>query len=144
MAHLRVVLVGLVLFAAGAYSWGASGLAPSTLGIGVATGIPATLFLGVAAYCRPARPVSRHRSPTRSVGTGQASADGRRWSVAGAGTWVALVAAAVVWNLVAAAGVLGTPHPTLSSMAAVAMEHRPVRALAFLAWLSCGWQLVRR
>ena len=61
-----------------------------------------------------------------------------------AAPWVVLVVALLAWQLAAYVQHPRSDHPTLSSLTNTALDPRPIRALAFAAWLlTAGW-LARR
>jgi len=73
-----------------------------------------------------------------------ATAPPRDASVRATVPWVVLVGVLTAWQLAAYFQHPRSDHPTLSSLANTALEQRPIRALAFAAWmLAAGW-LARR
>ena len=58
--------------------------------------------------------------------------------------WGVAVAALVAWQLAAWASEPRSDHPTLSSLANAALDPRPVRAIAVVAWLAGAAWLGRR
>ena len=55
---------------------------------------------------------------------------------AGAIVWAVLVVGLAAWQLAAFVQAPRADHPTLSSIANATLETRPVRAVAFAAWLA--------
>ena len=63
-----------------------------------------------------------------------------RWALA----WGVLVLLLAGWELAAWLEQPRADHPTLSSVAGPVLDWRPVRAVAFLAWLAGAAALARR
>jgi hypothetical protein len=115
---------------AGAYAWWVTGLAPfaetTTVAVVGAGGVAA-----LAAYAT--------RPPGSARPAGPAPLAGR-----GAAVWLALLTGLVLWQVAAYFQQPRSAHPTLSSLANTALEARPVRASAFVAWLAGAAWLARR
>lgn len=58
--------------------------------------------------------------------------------------WIALTGALVAWQLASYVQHPRSDHPTLSSLVNTALDPRPIRALAFAAWLTTAAWLARR
>lgn len=114
-------LVGVVAL----YSWSAAALAPFTTSATVAV-----VGGGVAAMLVAAALPRSRRAAVPTPGR--------------PGLWLVLVAATALWELAAYLQHPRHDHPTLSSLANAALEGRPVRAAALLAWLSLGIVFARR
>ena len=56
--------------------------------------------------------------------------------------WIPFLTAAATWNCAAFLGHLGEPHPTLSTLTAMAMTRPGVRVLVIVFWLVLGWRLL--
>ncbi|MDQ3570431.1 MAG: hypothetical protein M3396_07380 [Actinomycetota bacterium] len=118
---IRVALAPVVV----AYAWWVAGLAHfSVLALVAVVG---TGSLTVAWASR-----KRRRRPTGPV------------RPAGLGPWVVVLGALLGWELLAYSLSPRSSHPTLSSMADVALRPRLVEAGAFLVWLALGWRLASR
>jgi hypothetical protein len=57
--------------------------------------------------------------------------------------WALLALAVVVWSVLGLTGVLGTPHPTLSTLVTEATGSAAGRAVLLGTWLVAGWAIVR-
>jgi hypothetical protein len=115
----------VVVVAALAYSWVASGLRPFTHPEAVAVSIP-LVAAGIALLrSRPA--------------PGDAAAPRRGLSV-----WAALFAALMAWEIVQFFAKPRSEHPTLSSIADAVMSTHPGRFAMFAIWLAVGYWLFRR
>jgi hypothetical protein len=112
--------------AAVAYAWWVTGLEPFS-----DRATAAVVGGGLAAMA-----LGRRFLPPRPPAGPVAVADLARWGLP--------VAALVVWQLVAWASEPRSDHPTLSSLANAALDPRPVRALAVVAWLAGAAWLGRR
>jgi hypothetical protein len=112
--------------AAVAYAWWVTSLRPFS---GPATA--AVVGGGLAAMV-----LGRQFLPPRPPAGPVAFADLARWGLA--------VGALVVWQLIAWASEPRSDHPTLSSLANAALDPRPVRAVAVVAWLVGAAWLGRR
>ena len=108
-----------------AYAWWAAGLRPFTW--------PALVAVGVAGAGAIALG-TRRRRPARSH-----THDARDFL-----PWGILLALLAAWELAAYIQHPRADHPTLSALADPALDWRPARALAFLAWLAVGAELSRR
>ncbi|HYF45263.1 MAG TPA: hypothetical protein VD926_03570 [Acidimicrobiales bacterium] len=116
-----VLLLGLV-----AWSWVVTGLAPfagSTTAAVLATG-GAAAALGAVRRPRPASP--------------------RRVTLRSAAPWVVVAAALTAWQLASFVQEPRDEHPTISSLTNAALDGRPLRALAFAAWVVGAAWLARR
>ena len=111
-----------------AYAWWVSGLEPFS---GGATA--AVVGAGGAAVVVGRR--ARRRDPE--------GAQERAVPVAALVAWGGLVAALAAWQLTAFVQEPRSEHPTISSLANAALEPRPVRAAAFVAWLGGAAWLAR-
>lgn len=80
-----------------------------------------------------------------AVGAGRRRVDRpRALSLGATAPWIALVAALAAWQLAAYVQHPRADHPTLSSLTNAALDPRPIRVVAFAAWvLAAGW-LARR
>ena len=109
-----------------AYAWWVTGLEPfSALAtVAVVGGGAAAMVLG------------RLLLPPRPVVGGVAAAD--------LAVWAAAAAALVALQLAAWASEPRTDHPTLSSLANAALDPRPLRAAAVVAWVGAAAWLARR
>ena len=58
--------------------------------------------------------------------------------------WGLLFVAAAGWNVAAFRGSLGEPHPTMSTLTAMAMTRPGVRWMVVGLWVVLGWRLLRR
>ena len=116
-------VVAAVVAAALVYSWIASGLRPFTHPEAVAVAIP--LVVGGIATLRVPR-----------TGGG----------FTGRGTWVwaALFGVLLTWELVSYRQSPRVDHPTLSSIADLAMSTHPGRFVVFAVWLAAGYWLFGR
>lgn len=77
-------------------------------------------------------------------GAARAAASARDIRLRVAAPWVVLLGALVAWQLAAFVQLPRSDHPTLSSLTNTALDPRPIRAVAFAAWmLTAGW-LARR
>ena len=125
--------------------------------VGDHAGVPTLVAAGIAAYAwwvTGLRPFSGWATAA-VVGAGVAAAVAGRLvqsprppaadaHPAAAAPWAALVVALVVWQLVAWASEPRADHPTLSSLANAALDPRPLRAVAVVAWLGGAAWLARR
>lgn len=109
-----------------AYSWWTTGLPGFSWVAGAAVGLPALCVVSVSARSR--RPARRASPPVRGGGL-----------VA----WSAVLGALVAWELIQYRSAPRSAHPTLSAFADQLLGPHPVRAVAFAAWLACGWLLVQ-
>jgi hypothetical protein len=116
----------VVVVAALAYSWVASGLRPFTHPQAVAVSIP-LVAAGIALL----------RSRPRAADPEEAQRRG--WWV-----WVALFAALMAWEIVQFFAKPRSEHPTLSSIADAVMSTHPGRFAMFAIWLAVGYWLFRR
>jgi hypothetical protein len=119
------VLTSVVALAVAAYAWWVTGLRPFSAGATIAV-----VGAGAAAVL-----AGRLRLPPRPAGDGTAR---------DAAPWAALVAALVAWQLAAWAQEPRDDHPTLSSLTNAALDARPLRAAAVVAWLAAAAWLGRR
>ena len=110
--------------AVGLYAWWATGLDDFTL-----PSLAAVLLAGLATIALASRHPSRGRPPV---------------DAARSAPWAVLGAALAGWELLAFSLSPRSTHPTLSSIADVALRPRPMEALALAAWLWVGWRLARR
>jgi hypothetical protein len=115
--------VAVVVAAALAYAWIASGLRPFTHPEAVAVAIPLVVG-GIAAL--------------------RVRVDDGGGTRRGTWVWGALFAALVAWELVSYRLSPRVDHPTLSSIADWAMSTHPGRFAMFAAWLAVGSWLFRR
>jgi hypothetical protein len=113
-----------------AYAWWAVGLPGFSMALTVAIVTPGVLAVALSALAQRRRPGHPRRAPEQ-----------RRPGMA---VWVALVAAMAAWQLAAYLQHPRHDYPTLSSLANSALDPRPVRAAAFLAWLALAARLARR
>ena len=109
-----------------AYGWWVTGLARFSAGATVAV-LGAGLVAALAGFVRPVR----RRAQRRSVDVGSVVA------------WLTLVTTLAAWQLIAYFGSPRSQHPTLSSLANTALDPRPLRAVAFAAWLAGAAWLAR-
>jgi hypothetical protein len=116
-------LAGVSLIAA--YAWIVAGLAHFTWPTLAAVLVPGVLVLALA---------SRRRRPRPTVAL----------HPRGIAPWAGVLAAVVTLEVWAWSRSPRDAYPTLSSIADAVLEHRPVAAAAFLAWLALGWNLARR
>ena len=109
----------------GVYAWWAAGLRPFTWPalIAVVMAGVGTIVIGTSRR-RPSEPLPGPRS--------------------GAAIWGLLFVLLVGWELAAYFQHPRVDHPTLSALADPVTDWRPVRALAFLAWIALGADLSRR
>ena len=106
-----------------AFTWWATGLRPFTglaYAVVVGSGVAAMLWGG------------RHRRPPA-----------RSWPAGGLLVWVALLLVLAAWQMAAFVQHPRYQHPTLSSLANVVLEPRPVRAAAVALWLVGAARLAR-
>lgn len=118
---------GLGLFT---YAWWAVGLPGFSVALTVAIVTPGVLAVALSALAWPRRP-GHLREEDEQRGSGIA-------------IWVTLVAVMAAWQLAAYLQHPRHDYPTLSSLANTALDPRPVRAAAFLAWLALAALLARR
>ena len=109
-----------------AYAWWATGLEPFSAR---ATG--AVLGAGIVAVALAAGHGVTTREHDAEVAVG------------GVLIWLLLLAALAVWELAAYLQAPRAQHPTLSHLANGILEVRPVRAIAFVAWLAGAARLAR-
>lgn len=122
----RVVLAVLVGLVTLAYAWWATSLRPFTGAALAATSAAAAGAIAVGASLRPvAAPARGH---------------GQR----GATVWVAILVVVAAWELASFVQHPRSQHPTLSSLADVALRVHVARAVALAAWLVVGVRVVRR
>jgi hypothetical protein len=57
--------------------------------------------------------------------------------------WALLALSVVGWSVLGLAGVLGTPHPTLSTLVTDATGGAVGRLVLLGAWLVTGWAIAR-
>lgn len=106
----------------GAYAWWVTGLEPfSTVSAGAVVGS------GVIAMM-----VRRRAAPPATT-----------VSPVGALLWVTVLAALAGWQLASYLQHPRSQYPTLSSLANAVLDPRPVRAVAFVAWLVAAARLAR-
>lgn len=117
-ASLAVLVVG--------YAWVAAGLRPFTL-----PALVVTLGGGIVAIMFGAR------LPHRPASTERAAAGGI-WP------WLALAAAAAVWELQSFLQHPRTQHPTLSYLTNIVLDAQGSRMVALVGWLASGVWLARR
>ena len=110
--------------AVGAYAWWVAGLEHFTATALAAVMVAAALAVGSARWPRRRAPAD----PTRTMALR---------------SWMVVLGALVVWELVAFSLSPRSTHPTLSSMADAALTARPLEAAAFVAWLAVGRRLAR-
>jgi hypothetical protein len=127
-----------------AWAWWATSLRPFTWPARVAIAAPALVVLGDAFRRRG----GRLRLGVWLAALHQALTSPPPWRpaglLAGGVVWAGLVAAVAAWELVALFGSPRTSHPTLSSISGPVLAVHPARFLAFLLWLTLGWDLLRR
>ena len=121
----RVVLTAVAGLATVGYAWWATSLRPFTGAALAATSVAAAGAIAVGATLRP---VARTRGQERR----------------GATVWVAILVAVAVWEVASFVHHPRSQHPTLSSLADVALRVHVTRALAMAAWLVVGVRVVRR
>ena len=115
----------LIGVAAASYAWWVTALPPFSASATMAVLGGGVLALGVG----------RRRRPTS---TAAAAATTR-----GVVLWVVLTSALAAWQVAAFVQSPRAEHPTLSSLANTALDPRPVRALAVIAWLAGAAWLAR-
>lgn len=127
MIHLVVpATAGLGL---AGYAWWAVGLPGFSLASTVAVVGPGVAAVAVAAVRRPAwLPARSQEAPRRP----------------GMAVWIATIAVLGVWQLAAYLQEPREAYPTLSSLANTALDPQPVRAAAFLGWLTVAALAARR
>lgn len=121
---MRAVLVALGVVA---FAWWVTGLEPFS-----ATATVAVLGGGTAAVV-----LGRLRLPGRPPAEGGAARQA-------AAAWGGVVAALAAWQVAAWAQEPRDQHPTLSSLTNAALDARPLRAAAVVAWLAGAAWLGRR
>ena len=109
-----------------AYAWWLTGLRPFS-----ASATAAVVGGGITAMV-----LGRVLLPPRPPAAGLAAGDLVCWAVA--------VAAVVGWQVAAWASAPRSDHPTLSSLANAALDPRPVRVVAVVAWVAGAAWLGRR
>ncbi|MGH9210948.1 MAG: hypothetical protein ACRD2C_09730 [Acidimicrobiales bacterium] len=119
------VAAAVVAIGMASYAWWAVGLAPFS---GTATA--AVLAAGAVAIAAGAL-VLRPRSPSARAPKGTAR-------------WMALLAAAAVWQFAAFVQHPRDDHPTLSSLTNALLDSQVARAAAFVGWVAAAAALVRR
>ncbi|MFL6241593.1 MAG: hypothetical protein ACJ73V_01030 [Acidimicrobiia bacterium] len=119
--------VVVVVAAALAYSWIASGLRPFTHPEAIAVGIP-IIAAGIATL-RLAR-----RAPAEAVPESRR----RIW------VWRGLLAAFLVWELITYRSSPRADYPTFSSITDSIMSTHPGRFAMFAVWLAVGYGIFRR
>jgi hypothetical protein len=112
------------------YAWWAVGLSGFSMALTVAIVTPGVLAVALGALARPRWLGHPRRDPAQRC--------------PGMAVWVALVATMAAWQLAAYLQHPRHDYPTLSSLANTALDPRPVRAAAFLAWLAIAAWLARR
>jgi hypothetical protein len=110
--------------ALGLFAWWATGLRPFT-----GTAYLVVVGAGVSAMAWGAR---RHRPPVRA------------WPAGNLLVWAVLAVVLALWQIAAFVQHPRPLHPTLSYLANIALEPRPVRALALVLWLVVAARLARR
>ena len=107
-----------------AYAWWAVGRSPYSAAATVAILLPgvAATLAGTATRPRTAR-----------------TSEEVRWA-----PWVAVVAAAGVWQLFAYLQHPRHDHPTVSSLLNALLDSHPARAVAFILWIAAALYLARR
>lgn len=121
----KLTALGLALSVV-AYAWWATGLRPFSWPALVA--VEAAGIVAILLGARWPRPSSPHCRPSRRPVM----------------AWAALLAALAGWELAAYLQSPRAEHPTLSSLANVALEPHPIRAAAFVVWLAVAAMLARR
>jgi hypothetical protein len=121
---VRKIAVGAAL---AGYCWVAGGLAPFTTRSLLSVLVPGAV-LGAIAY---GRPPARIPAPERI-------------DVAGFSYWAIAVAALFEWEASAFIGGSTWWHPSLTELVSPLIAAHPAKSIAMLAWLLCGWALVRR
>lgn len=132
--HRLLALTAVV--GAAAYAGWMSGTVPFSVAAYSAVAVPSAVFLigVVVTKVAPGRVAWALRRPPE-IGRGGG----------GSAVWIGLIA--VVVGVELASYFHGGPradYPTLSSIAASAFRHRPVKATAVFAWLVGGWRLMTR
>jgi hypothetical protein len=112
-----------------AYAWWAVGLPGFSIALTVAIVTPGILAVALGTLGKPRWLARRCHHPQRRPGMA---------------VWVALVAAMATLQLAAYLQHPRHDYPTVSSLANTALDPRPVRAAAFLAWLVIAALLARR
>lgn len=112
----------LLFVAVAGYAWWAAGLRPFTW--------PALLAVAAAGLAAIVVGARRRRPRTSRPG--------------GVVVWAVLIALVAAWELAAYVQAPRADHPTLSSLANDVLDWRPLRAVAFLAWVAAGVELARR
>jgi hypothetical protein len=125
----RAWLIAAAATVAVVYSWVAAAFRPFTRPEEVMVAIPIVLVAAAAAR-------------RRSSGVPAASEITPRVRRRGAAIWLALIAAIVLWELIALFSSPREDHPTLSSVADRIMSVHIGRAVMFLLWLMAGAVLV--
>lgn len=119
----KLTLLGAAL-AVVAYAWWATGLRPFSWPALVA--VEAAGIVAIAIGARRRLPLEARPSERSLM------------------VWGALLAVLAGWELAAYLQSPREEYPTLSSLANVALEPRPVRAAAFVVWLAVAGMLARR
>ena len=122
------VFVAVAVATAATYAWWTTALRPFTW-----PALVAVEAAGIAAMLLGARMPGR-----------RPSAGGRRSAPRGILVWVVLVTVLAGWELMAYFSHPRADHPTLSSLVDPVLDWHPVRAVAFLVWLTVGAGLARR
>ena len=115
----------MAVVAVGAHGWWVTGLPPFSTAATVAVVVPGVI---VAAASGLGRRVAR-----RDAVTGRSAA-----------IWGALAVALAAWQVNALVRHPRVEHPTMSSLANAVLDPRPVRTVAFVAWLAGMAWLARR
>lgn len=122
----RVVVTAASGLVTAGYAWWATSLRPFTGAALAATSAAAAGAIAVGVNLRPV--------------AAPAPGQGRR----GATVWVAILVAVAAWEVASFVQHPRSQHPTLSSLADVALRVHVARALAMAVWLVVGVRVVRR
>jgi len=124
--RVRLSVVAVVT-AALVYAWFASAFRPFTLPEEIMVTIPLVVAAVALLRSRPEAAEADDEVSRRGV-----------W------VWRALLAAFLVWELIAFASSPRSDHPTISSIGDWIMSTHPGRFGAFVAWLAAGYGMFRR
>jgi hypothetical protein len=122
---------GAAVVAVVAFAFWFTDLPPFTDGATLALVLPVVLLIGIAEARRFRSRGSRPAPTTRD----------RPWFRPAVVAWVAIVAVATAWEVLALRSSPRSEHPTISSFVESVEQYHGGRMVLFLAWLWLGWTL---
>jgi hypothetical protein len=126
----RIAAYGVGIVAVAGYAWLVAGTTPFTTGADALTTVP--LVVAAIAVVQQRRPRWLRLPDDDPPMAGS-------WL-----PWVAVVVAAVAWEVFCELAGPRSAHPTLSSIEVAVTRGRAAKAAVVLAWLALGAYLVRR